>query len=98
MRHNCHQGQFNKSYARRIKLSDRYLDFDPFDNPYGRSMLYYPKMTLWLLLKFRYGIFHQGDDHKNTCYSFGNSKRELHEQCDKSNASRLKELKERRVQ
>jgi hypothetical protein len=82
-------------YVRRIKMSDHFLDFDPFDNPYGRSQMFYPKITLKILNKYRYGIYYRFDDHKNTCYSFGNSKHELQKFCDERNALRLKELQAR---
>lgn len=64
-----------RKYVRRLKSSDYFLDFDPFDHPYGTTPLYYPKVTPYLISKYKYGIFEHGGS--NICYSFGTSKRKL---------------------
>jgi hypothetical protein len=88
---------FDALYVRRIKLSDRYLDFNPFDNPFGGgTRLFYPKITLKILNKYRYGVYHRFDDHKNTCYSFSNSKRYLQKHCEERNSSCLIEKLKKR--
>jgi len=48
--------------------------------------MFYPKITLKILSKVKYGIYRRYDEHKNTCYRFGNSKRELQKCCDEINA------------
>jgi hypothetical protein len=63
-------------YIRRIKSSDRFMDFDPFDNPFGGgTRITYPKVTPYILSKFKYGMFEYGGS--NICYSFGHSKSDL---------------------
>lgn len=60
---------------RRIKPTDRYIDFDPFDHPFGgRSHFTYPQVTAYHMKNYNFGMFQRKS---NICKFFAKTRKEI---------------------